>query len=68
MVAAKFEKRNDHEKGVSLLIREIKVLTEVSGFKGIYDLVNRGFPQLKFYGRDDHYNFFMESYLGMNLE
>ena len=34
MVAAKFEKRNDHEKGVSLLIREIKVLTEVSGFKG----------------------------------
>jgi casein kinase 1 len=44
MVAAKFEKRNDHEKGVSLLIREIKVLTEVSGIKGIYDLVNRGFP------------------------
>lgn len=27
-----------------------------------------GFPQLKFYARDDHYNFFMETYLGMNLE
>ncbi|CAD8054365.1 unnamed protein product [Paramecium sonneborni] len=60
LIATKFEKRDESQKGVSLLIREIKVLQDVKGLKG--------FPQLKFYGRDDHYNFFMESYLGMNLE
>ncbi|CAD8094390.1 unnamed protein product [Paramecium sonneborni] len=60
LVAAKFEKRDDSQKGVSLLIREIKVLTEVNGLKG--------FPQIKFYGRDENYNFFMETYLGLNLE
>ncbi|CAD8078093.1 unnamed protein product [Paramecium primaurelia] len=60
LVAAKFEKRDDSQKGVSLLIREIKVLSEVNGLKG--------FPQIKFYGRDENYNFFMETYFGLNLE
>ncbi|CAK89147.1 unnamed protein product (macronuclear) [Paramecium tetraurelia] len=58
LVAAKFEKRDDSQKGVSLLIREIKVLSELQ----------KGFPQIKFYGRDENYNFFMETYLGLNLE
>ena len=35
LVAAKFEKRDDSQKGVSLLIREIKVLSELSGMKGM---------------------------------
>lgn len=61
IVAAKFERieENNH-RSVSLLVREIKVLTEMK------DTI--GFPSLKHYGRDDSYNFFMITYLGMNLE
>lgn len=28
----------------------------------------KGFPQIVFYGRDEHYNYFMQTYLGYNLE
>jgi len=27
-----------------------------------------GFPEIAFYGRDEHYNYFMLTYLGLNLE
>ncbi|CAD8099131.1 unnamed protein product [Paramecium sonneborni] len=58
--ATKFEKREENQNGMSLLVREIKVLIEVQEFEG--------FPQIVFYGRDEHYNYFMQTYLGQNLE
>ncbi|CAD8211580.1 unnamed protein product [Paramecium pentaurelia] len=59
--ATKFEKREENSNGaVSLLVREIKVLIEVQDFEG--------FPQIVFYGRDEYYNYFMQTYLGYNLE
>ncbi|CAD8181110.1 unnamed protein product [Paramecium octaurelia] len=58
--ATKFEKRDENSNGVSLLVKEIKVLIEVQEFEG--------FPQIVFYGRDEHYNYFMQTYLGQNLE
>ncbi|CAD8165853.1 unnamed protein product [Paramecium octaurelia] len=58
--ATKFEKREENSNGMSLLVREIKVLIEVQEFEG--------FPQIVFYGRDEHYNYFMQTYLGQNLE
>ncbi|CAD8126886.1 unnamed protein product [Paramecium sonneborni] len=58
--ATKFEKRDENSSGMSLLVREIKVLIEVQDFEG--------FPQIVFYGRDEYYNYFMQTYLGYNLE
>ena len=41
--ASKFEKRDENSSGISLLVREIKVLVEVQEFEGMNNL-NLGFP------------------------
>ncbi|CAD8203340.1 unnamed protein product [Paramecium octaurelia] len=61
IVATKFEKRENRSNGTaSMLVREIKVLLELSGVDG--------FPQIQYYGRDENYNYCMITYLGHNLE
>ncbi|CAD8104826.1 unnamed protein product [Paramecium sonneborni] len=61
IVATKFEKRENRSNGqASMLVREIKVLLELSGVDG--------FPQIQYYGRDENYNYCMITYLGHNLE
>ncbi|CAK59297.1 unnamed protein product (macronuclear) [Paramecium tetraurelia] len=61
VVATKFEKRENKSTSTgSMLVREIKVLLELSGVEG--------FPQIQYYGRDENYNYCMITYLGHNLE
>ena len=43
-----------------MLVREVKVLLEMKKVPG--------FPYLYSYGKDDHYNYFIMSFLGRNLE